>query len=94
VEDAAGGLIEHLPSAFPGHHAEVGIFEIEGLEEFVEAAECEELAAVEGAGAAAAVEAGEEAIDALIDAVADAEAAVFPPRLGETSLFANLVGYR
>ena len=92
VEHTAGGLIEHLPATFPGHHAEVGIFEIEGLEEFVKAAECEELAAVEGAGAAAAVEAGEEAVDALIDAVADAEAAVFPPRLGEACLFAHLLG--
>jgi hypothetical protein len=39
----------------------------------VEAAEFEELAAVEGAGAAAAVEAGEQAGDLLIDNVADAE---------------------
>lgn len=92
VEDAAGGLVEHLPAAFPGHHAEVGILEIEGLEEFVEAAEGEELAAVEGAGAAAAVEAGEETVDALIDPVADAEAAVFPPGLGEAGLFADLLG--
>ncbi len=90
VVDDAGGLIEHLPAALPGQEADVGVFEIEGRKEFVEAAQRKELAAVEGAGSAAAVEAGEEFVDFLVFAMGDAQRAVAPPAAGEAGLFAAL----
>ena len=90
VEDHAARLVEHLPAALPRHVAEVGVFQIEGLQQMVEAAEFEKLRAVEGAAAAAAVEAGEEVVDRVVDAVADAQAAVLPPALREAGLLAEL----
>src|SRR4051794_6150033 len=56
----AGGLVEHFPAAFPGQIAEIGVFEIKGREEVIEAAEFKEFAAIESATAAAAVEAGKQ----------------------------------
>ena len=53
-------LVEHLPAALPGHVAEVGVFQIERREQRIEAAELQKFAPVEGAGSAAAVEAGIE----------------------------------
>src|SRR5579862_6018078 len=52
----------------------------------IEAAEFKKLAAVEGAGSAAAVEAGEEIGDAVVDAVSDAQRAILPPALREAGL--------
>jgi len=49
VVDDAGGLVKHFPAAFPGHVAEVGVFQIEGREKVVEAAQLEKFAAIEGA---------------------------------------------
>ena len=46
--------------------------------------------AVEGAGAAAAVEAGKQIADRGVDAVAHAQAAVLPPALRQAGLFAHL----
>src|SRR5690349_8455867 len=66
IHDAAR-LIQHLPPALPGHVAEVGVFEIEGLEDAVEAAQLEKLRAIEGAATATAVEAGEEIVDCRVD---------------------------
>ncbi len=60
VVDHAARLVEHFPAALPGHIAEVGVFQVEGREQLVEAAELEELAPVEGARTAAAVKAGEQ----------------------------------
>src|SRR5205823_6505379 len=92
VIDAAHGLIEHLPAALPGHVAEISIFKIERSEQRIEAAELDELLAVERAGAAAAVEAGIEVGDSRIDAVTHAERAVLPPALRQPSLLAELEG--
>ena len=92
VVDHAARLVEHLPAALPGHVAEVGVFQVEGREQLVEAAEFEELVAVEGAGAAAAVEAREEIGDGGVDAMAHAQAAILPPALREAGLLAELVG--
>ena len=86
--DDAGGLIVNLPAALPCQVADVGVFEVEGGEEVVEAAEGEEFVAMEGAGTAAAVEAGEESVDVFVFAMADAEAAIGPPALRETGFFA------
>src|SRR5205823_4598690 len=56
-------LVKHLPAAFPGHVAEIRIFQVKGLQQPVEAAELEKLRAAEGTTAAAAVETGEEIVD-------------------------------
>ena len=62
IHDAAR-LVEHFPAALPGQVAEVGVFQIEGREQLVEAAQLEKLAAIERAGSAAAVEARIEIVD-------------------------------
>ncbi len=49
VKHDAARLVEHLPAALPGHVAEVGIFQVEGRQQGIEAAQFEELVAVEGA---------------------------------------------
>ena len=54
VVDHAARLIQHLPASLPGHVSQVGILQVEGRQQFVEAAELQELAAIEGAGTAAA----------------------------------------
>ena len=84
----AGGLVENFPAALPGHEAEVGVFQIEGREQFVEAAELQKFAAVERAGSAAAVEAREERVDGAVFAMADAQHAILPPAFGEAGFFA------
>ena len=89
VEYHAARLVEHLPAALPRHVAEVGVFQVEGLQQRVESAEFEKLGAVEGAASAAAVEAGKEVVDRVVDAVADAQAAVLPPALREAGFFAD-----
>ena len=90
VEYHAARLVEHLPAALPCHVAEVGVFQVEGLQQAVESAELEELRAVEGATSAAAVEAGKQVVDRVVDAVTHAQAAVLPPALREAGLFAEL----
>src|ERR1035437_7822441 len=86
VEYHAARLVQDLPTALPCHVAEVGVFQVEGFQQPVESAEFEKLRAVEGATAAAAVEAGEEVVDCIVDAVPDTQAAVLPPALGEAGL--------
>ena len=49
-------LIQHFPAALPRKITEIGVFQVEGPQELVEAAELEELAAIESAGSAAAIE--------------------------------------
>ncbi len=39
VVDDAGRMIEGLPAAFPRQIAEIGVFQIEGREQFIESAE-------------------------------------------------------
>ena len=85
-------LIEHFPAALPGHIAQVTVFQVEGLQQPVEAAQFEELFAIEGAGTAAAVEAREEIRHARVDSVAHAQTAVFPPALREAGFLAELGG--
>src|SRR5262249_34089227 len=92
VVDDAARLIEHFPAALPGHVAEVGVFEVEGFEQAIEATQFEKLDAIEGAASAAAVEAGEEVGDRIVQAMADTQAAILPPALGEAGLFADLGG--
>src|SRR6185437_11868468 len=92
----AGGLVENFPAALPGEKAEVRVFQIEGREQGIEAAEFEKLAAIEGAGSAASIEAGEEAAGAWIDCriftMAHPETTILPPALGESRFFAALCG--
>ncbi len=85
----AARLVEHLPSALPRHVAEIGIFQIEGFQQRIEAAQLEKLVAVERARSAASVETGEEIGYAGVDAVAHAQAAIFPPALRQASLLAQ-----
>ena len=59
----AGRLIEHLPPALPGEKSQVRVFQIKRREQRIEPPELEELPAIESARSAAAVEAGEEAVD-------------------------------
>src|ERR1019366_5028175 len=91
VVDRAARLVQHLPAALPGKIAEVRIFQIERMEQRIEAAQLEKLPAVEGAGPAAAIETGEEIVDGGVDAMPHAQAAVLPPALGQTGLLANFV---
>src|SRR5690242_14947980 len=81
VPDDAPRLIEHLPPALPGHVSQVGIFEVKGREKIVEAAELEELLAVECARPAAPVEAGKGILHRGINTVAHPHTAVLPPAL-------------
>src|SRR5581483_9325755 len=79
-------LVQHLPAALPGEIAEVGILQVKGSEEMIEAAQLEEFTAVECARSTTAIEAGKEILNAVIEAVADAQRAILPPGLGETGL--------
>src|SRR5271168_4558437 len=88
----AGRLVQDFPAAFPGLVAEVGVFEIEGMEQLVESAEFEKFAAIEGAGSAAAVKTRERRLDGVVDAMTHAQTSVFPPALRETGFFAALFG--
>src|ERR1039458_9502729 len=92
VEYDAARLIEYLLATLPGHVAEVGVCQVEGFEERIEAAQFEEFGAVEGTASAAAVEAGEEIVDLFVDAMAHAQHAILPPALGEAGFFADLGG--
>ena len=86
----AARLIQHLPAALPRQVAEVGVFQIEGREQFVEAAQLQEFPPVEGAGSAAAVEAGKQTVDGRVDAMPHAQAAILPPALRQAGFFAQL----
>src|ERR1019366_6532177 len=66
----AARLVPHLPAALPRHIAEAGVFQVERFEQRIETPELQELAAVERAGSAAAVEAGEKVVDRGVDAMA------------------------
>ena len=90
VEHHAARLVVHLPAPLPRHETQVRVLQVEGFQQTVEAAEFEELGAVEGAAAAAAVEAGVEIVDCAVDAVAYAQAAVLPPALRKAGLLADL----
>ena len=87
----AARLVQHFPATLPGQVAEVGVFHIERPQKFIEAAQLQEFAPVEGAGAASSVEAWIKIGDGRIVAVAHAQAAILPPALGEPGLFAKLV---
>src|SRR2546423_15469521 len=63
VVNNAARLVKHFPSAFPGLVSEIGVLQVERRQERVEAAQLEEFAAVESAGAAAAIEAGKQVVD-------------------------------
>ena len=84
----AGGLIEHLPAALPGQKTQVGVFQIERRQQFVEAAQLEKLPPVERARAATAVKAWKQAIDRRVLAMAHAQTAVLPPALGQSRFLA------
>src|SRR5437870_13899877 len=73
VVDDAARLVEHFPAPLPRQISEVGVLQIEGPQQRVEAAQFEEFPAVEGARAAAATEARKATIDGRIDAVSHAE---------------------
>src|SRR5262249_29895007 len=63
VVDDAARLIEHLPAALPGQESEVGVFQVKRMQQWIEAAKFQELFAIEGARAAATVEARERIDD-------------------------------
>src|SRR5690348_12338308 len=90
VEYHAARLVVDLPAALPRYETQVRVLQVEGFQQRVEAAEFEELGAVESAAPAAAVEAGIEIVDCPVDAVAYAQAAILPPALREARLFADL----
>ncbi len=92
VVNHATRLVEHLPAALPGHVAQVAVFQVEGRQQWVEAAQFEEFLAVERARSAAAIEAREEIGHAGVDAVTHAQAAVFPPALRKAGFLAELGG--
>src|SRR5580698_6468772 len=83
VIDDAGRLIHRFPAAFPGEVAEVGVFEIEGREDFVESAELEKFTSIECAGTTAAIGAGIEIPNLFVGAMANAERTLLPPRFSE-----------
>ncbi len=89
VVNHAARLVENLPTALPGHVSQVGVFQVEGRQQPVEAAQTQKFSAVEGAGAAAAVEARKEAVHGIVDAVAHPQAAILPPALGEPGFLAH-----
>ncbi len=91
VPDPARWLVEHLPAALPSPVAEIGVFQVERREQLVEAAQFQELAAVEGAGAAAAIKARERTVNFVVDPVAHPEHAQLPPAFGEPGLLTALV---
>src|SRR5215469_18580354 len=72
-------LVEHLPAALPGQITQVRVFQIERLEQFVEAAELEKLPAVEGARSAAAIEARIQFANRGFLAMAYFQGALQPP---------------
>jgi len=92
VKHDAARLVQHLPPALPGHVAEVGVFQVERLQQRVKAAQLQELVAVESAASAAAVEAGKEVRHRRVVAMTHAQGAVLPPGLRQAGFFAQLVG--
>src|SRR5258708_5855379 len=60
VEHHAARLVQHLPSALPGHEAEVRVLQIERLQQRIESAQLQKLAPIERTASAAAVEAREK----------------------------------
>ena len=71
---------------FQASIAEVCVFEIEGCQKLVETAQLEKLAAIERAGAAAAVEARVEVVDGRVLAMPHAQRSGLPPALREACL--------
>ncbi len=55
VKHHARGLIQVLPASLPRHVAEVGVFQIERREQFVEAPQLQKLSPVKSAGAASSI---------------------------------------
>jgi len=47
VKNNATRVVEHLPAALPRHIPKVGVFEIEGTQQFIEAAEFQEFPPIE-----------------------------------------------
>ena len=92
VVDDATRLVKDHPASLPRHVADVGVFEVERLEQSVETAQLEEFAAVVGCGSAAGVEGGEEGVHLIIVAVCHVQTAVDPTTLHEAGLLAALVG--
>src|ERR1700675_3182924 len=50
-------LVEHLPSALPRQIADIGVFQIKGTQQLIEAAKFQEFPAIESTRTSAAVEA-------------------------------------
>ena len=90
--DHAARLVEHFPAALPRHVAQVRVFEVEGREQPVEAAQLMEFAPVESAGSSAAVEAGKQPGNGRVNAVTHTQRAILPAALREAGFFANLPG--
>ena len=80
-------LIENLPAALPRQESKIRVFEIKRREQLIEAAESKEFAAIESAGAAAAIKAGKEAVDRGVLTMADAQTAILPPALRQARFF-------
>src|SRR6266571_520526 len=76
VIDLAVRLVEHFPTALPGHVAQIRIFEIKRSEQRIEAAQLQKFAAIEGAGSAATIKTGIEVCDSGVDAVPHTQRAV------------------
>ena len=91
VIDGAPRLVEHLPPPLPCHKPEIGVFQVEGRQDWVEAAEFQELPAVKGAGAAPPVEARVQVAHFFIDAVAEPQRAIAPPALGKAGFLAPAI---
>ncbi len=70
MKDHARRLIEYFPSALPREKTEVGVFQIKGREQLIEAAQFEELRAIVSGRATACIEAREQPIDRGIVAMA------------------------
>ncbi len=81
VIDDAGRLVHDLPSAFPCKIAEVCVLQIKRREKRIETAELQEFAAVEGAGAAAAISARVEIADGRVSVMPDSKTALLPSML-------------
>src|ERR1700719_2323624 len=80
-------LVKNFPTALPSLVAEIGVFEIEGPEQLIEATQLQKLAAIECAGSAAPVKAGERFCNRGVNPMPDAQAAVLPPALRQPGFF-------
>src|SRR5208283_71828 len=94
MEHNTSRLVENLPSALPCHEAQISVFIVEGPEEMVKTAQFLEFPAVEGAGTATRIEAGENRSDCVVDPMPNLEPAVLPPSLGEAGFLPALARIR